>query len=86
MNRLLMPEAAILALAVCALWPATASFAQSACQQARLTASDPGVFESFGYSVAVSGDTTIVGAQWDSERGTEAGAAYIFRPDREDVD
>ena len=81
MNRLLMPEAAILALAVCALWPATASFAQSACQQARLTASDPGVFESFGYSVAVSGDTTIVGAQWDSELGTEAGAAYIFRPE-----
>ncbi|MEE8155721.1 MAG: FG-GAP repeat protein [Phycisphaerales bacterium] len=55
--------------------------AQSVCQDARLTASDPGVFESFGYSVAVSGDTAVVGAQWDSELGTEAGAAYIFRPE-----
>ena len=55
--------------------------AQSVCQDARLTASDPGVFESFGYSVALSGDTAIVSAQWDSELGTEAGAAYIFRLD-----
>ncbi len=55
--------------------------AQSVCQDARLTASDPGVFESFGYSVALSGDTAIVGAQWDRELGTEAGAAYIFRLD-----
>ncbi|MEE9130908.1 MAG: hypothetical protein V3T84_12890 [Phycisphaerales bacterium] len=55
--------------------------AQSACRDARLTASDPGVFESFGYSVAVSGDTAVVGAQWDRELGTEAGAAYIFRLD-----
>ena len=53
--------------------------AQSACQDARLTASDPGVFESFGYSVAVSGDTVVVGADWDSELGTQAGAAYVFR-------
>ncbi len=60
---------------------ANLSYAQTVCQDARLTASDPGVFESFGYSVAVSGDTAVVGAQWDSELGTKAGAAYIFSLD-----
>ena len=63
------------------LGAANLSYGQGACQEARLTASDPGVFESFGYSVALSGDTAIVSAQWDSELGTEAGAAYIFRLD-----
>ncbi len=63
------------------LGAANLSYAQTVCQDARLTASDPGVFESFGYSVALSGDTAIVSAQWDSELGTEAGAAYIFRLD-----
>ncbi|MEE8156236.1 MAG: FG-GAP repeat protein [Phycisphaerales bacterium] len=63
------------------LGAANLSYAQTVCQDARLTASDPGVFESFGYSVALSGDTAIVSAQWDGELGTEAGAAYIFRLD-----
>ena len=58
---------------------ANLSYGQGACQEARLTASDPGVYESFGYSVAVTGDTALVGAQWDTELGTEAGAAYVFR-------
>ena len=64
------------------LGAANLSYPQTVCQDARLTASDPGVFESFGYSVAVSGDTAIVGAQWDRELGTEAGAAYVFRRKR----
>ncbi|MEE9130909.1 MAG: FG-GAP repeat protein [Phycisphaerales bacterium] len=55
--------------------------AQSACRDARLTASDPGVFESFGFAVAISDATAIVGAEWDRQLGTEAGAAYIFRPE-----
>ena len=69
-------------LSVLGLWligAVSASYAQDACLDARVTASDPGVFESFGYSLAVSGDTVVVGAQWDSELGTQAGAAYVFR-------
>ena len=58
-----------------------ASYAQDACLEARLTASDPGLFASFGFAVAISDATAIVGAQWDRELGTEAGAAYIFRPE-----
>ena len=32
----------------------------------------------FGWSVAISGDTAIVGAWLDDERGRDAGAAYVF--------
>ena len=47
-------------------------------QQTKLTASDGGVAAEFGYSVAVSGDTVVVGAQGDDEYGFFAGAAYVF--------
>merc|ERR1712176_216113 len=32
----------------------------------------------FGYSVAISGDTALIGAPTDSSKGGNAGAAYIF--------
>ncbi|MCP4896939.1 MAG: hypothetical protein GY906_08180 [bacterium] len=35
----------------------------------------------FGYSVAVSGDTAVVGAYGDDEMGANSGAAYIFQRD-----
>ncbi len=41
---------------------------------AKLTASDAGRLEGFGWSVGISGDTIIVGAQADDDHG----AAYIF--------
>ncbi len=57
--------------------------------QATLKASNPGLGDSFGDSVAVSGDTVIVGAPFEDgdadgvnlpsdELATNAGAAYIF--------
>ena len=45
-------------------------------QQARLTASDPAQRSDFGYSVAISGPTVVVGANHLSGSGT--GAAYVF--------
>ncbi|HEX5009552.1 MAG TPA: hypothetical protein VFY71_04050 [Planctomycetota bacterium] len=48
-------------------------------QQGKLLAADPGQNDNFGYSVAVYGDTAIVGARQDhigSE--TQAGSAYVF--------
>ncbi len=42
---------------------------------ANLTASDPAVNDEFGYSVAVDGDTIVVGARQDVTRN---GAAYVF--------
>ncbi len=48
-------------------------------QTARLTASDAGFDDRFGYSVAMSGDRMIIGAPDASlPGGQRAGAAYIF--------
>ncbi|HQW82304.1 MAG TPA: FG-GAP repeat protein, partial [Pseudomonadota bacterium] len=59
-------------------------------QQAYLKASNTGVVDSFGWSVAISGDTVVVGAQAEDSNSTtingdqsnnaagEAGAAYVF--------
>lgn len=48
-------------------------------QQAKLVASDAEPVDVFGYSVAVSGDTAIVGARYDDAGGkTSQGSAYVF--------
>jgi FG-GAP repeat len=47
-------------------------------QQAKLLASDGEDFDLFGLSVAVSGDTAVVGANRDDDKGTDAGAVYVF--------
>jgi len=59
-------------------------------QQAYLKASNAEASDFFGYSVAVSGDTVVVGAPWEDSNATgvngnmfsysagESGAAYIF--------
>ncbi|MBI2953780.1 MAG: FG-GAP repeat protein [Chloroflexi bacterium] len=44
-----------------------------------LTPSDPAIPDTFGWSVAVGGDTIVVGARWKgSMMGTSVGAAYVF--------
>ncbi len=45
----------------------------------KLLASDAEAWDEFGYSVAVSGDTAVVGARWEDAEGDEAGAAYVFQ-------
>ncbi len=47
-------------------------------QQAKLTANDAAVGDEFGYSVAISGDVAIVGANDDDDDGSRSGSAYIF--------
>ena len=48
-------------------------------EQAKLTASDPARSDEFGWSVALSGDTALVGAfAGDTAAGEEAGSAYVF--------
>lgn len=47
-------------------------------EQQKLTASDGTGEDFFGYTVAVSEDTAIVGAFLDNSLGTEAGSAYLF--------
>ncbi len=48
-------------------------------RQAKLTASDAGPDDFFGYSVAIDGDTALVGAYKEDREGMAyAGSAYVF--------
>ena len=48
-------------------------------QRAKLIASDGAADDWFGGSVSVSGDTAIVGANHDDDRGSNSGSAYVFK-------
>ena len=52
----------------------------------KLLASDGAADDRFGESVAVSGDTAVVGALLDDDNGSESGSAYVFRRDAGGVD
>jgi len=47
-------------------------------QQAKLTASDGAAADNFGASVAIAGDTIVVGAHGEDDNGTSSGSAYVF--------
>jgi autotransporter-associated beta strand protein len=47
-------------------------------QQAKLTASDAAAGDSFGGSVAISGNTVIIGASSDDDVPFNSGSAYVF--------
>ena len=47
-------------------------------QQPKLTAGDARASDSFGWSVAVSGDTVVVGARADDRADSNTGSAYVF--------
>ena len=47
-------------------------------QSAKLTATDGARGDYFGWSVAVDGDTAVVGALFDDDNGSQSGAAYVF--------
>lgn len=47
-------------------------------QQTRLAASDTAIEDFFGHAVAVSGNSVIVGAYGNHDRGSWTGAAYVF--------
>ena len=48
-------------------------------EQQKLIASDGEAEHYFGYSVAVSGNTTVIGAYRDDDKGLNAGSAYIYK-------
>ena len=47
-------------------------------QQAKLTAADGAAWDEFGGSLSSVGDTVIVGANKDDDRGNDSGSAYLF--------
>lgn len=48
-------------------------------QPVKITATDGEAGDHFGSSVSISGDYAIAGADWENEKGTYAGSAYIFK-------
>jgi hypothetical protein len=48
-------------------------------QVAKLTASDYGAITWFGWSVAVSGGTAVIGAYYQGPSGDQNGSAYVFQ-------
>ena len=56
-------------------WANTTSASDSS---AKLTAPDPALGDRFGRSVAMDGDTVVVGASGDDDGGTDSGSAYVF--------
>ena len=50
-------------------------------QRAKLIASDSTTLSTFGWSMAISGDTIVVGAVYDDDKGSGSGSAYIFTRD-----
>ena len=51
---------------------------ESGKQIAKLVAQDGTILDSFGTSVAMSGDTAVVGAHGDDDNGIGSGSAYVF--------
>jgi hypothetical protein len=47
-------------------------------QMAKLKADHPETNDYFGFSVAIDGETAVVGAWQDKHKGRDAGAAYVF--------
>ena len=47
-------------------------------QAAKLTASDGEATDHFADTVSISGNTVVVGAQLDDDRGIDAGSVYVF--------
>ena len=45
----------------------------------KLTASDPGENDNFAYSVAISGDNILIGANGKDANGIDIGTAYIYK-------
>ena len=49
--------------------------------ETKMAASDAATHDEFVQSVAISGDTAIVGAKSNEDFGSRPGAAYILSPD-----
>ena len=50
-------------------------------QRAKLTANDGAFDDQFGKSVSIDGDTMVIGAQTDDDKGSGSGSAYVFTRD-----
>ncbi len=73
-TRVVLGAVGVLLLVAIPTWSATPI------EAAKLLAIDAAAGDQFGYSVALSGDTAVIGARFDSDdiTGIESGSAYVF--------
>ena len=71
----------IVVIAVCLVVSNSARAGTAWLERQKLLASDGLAQDWFGYSVSISGDLAIVGAEWDDDNGSSSGSAYIFKCD-----
>ncbi|MEE8154938.1 MAG: FG-GAP repeat protein [Phycisphaerales bacterium] len=69
---------AVAVLYFCFIGGTTPAYADLGHQLFKLLADDGAAFDLFGWSVAISGDTAIVGAERDDDNGNWSGSAYLF--------
>ncbi|HNO79902.1 MAG TPA: right-handed parallel beta-helix repeat-containing protein [Phycisphaerae bacterium] len=50
-------------------------------EEDKLLSSDIAPSDKFGWSVAINGDTVVIGAPLDDDAGSQSGSAYVFRKD-----
>ncbi len=62
-----------------AVWLVSVSSVYAQCETHKLSADDGSASDFFGRSVAVSGDTVLIGAPKVDYVGFDMGAAYVFR-------
>ncbi len=48
-------------------------------EEAKLTASDADVWDTFGFSVSIDGTIAVIGAPGNEDAGPDSGSAYIYR-------
>ena len=48
-------------------------------QVAKLTAADAASDDNLGYSMAIDGNTIVVGSRYDDDGGSNSGSVYVFR-------
>ena len=75
-DRHTLALAGLLLLIVTPVWPVMPD------EVAKLTPDDGAASDTFGFSVALSGDTALVGAARDDDNGNDSGSAYIFQRTR----
>lgn len=74
--------AAIVAVILAGVFSVFRAEATGLSEVRKLVASDASVQDHFGFSVAVSGDTTVVRALDQNDGGSSVGAAYVFERDQ----
>ena len=77
-KRCLLRCIATLCVATVFLVRAEDADASFATQVAKLTPDDGAANDRFGYSVAISDGTIVVGARYDDDKGSASGSAYVF--------